>query len=166
MILRTRVGCALIAVAALAAVAVVTAGAAAAQSGGKPARGNPTPGTPQPDPPNPADRITLTGCMQAAPSRGSAVDSNTPGSGRYVLANAERQKAVPAGTGGSDLTVKISSRTYRLEGIESQMSPFVGAKVEVSGEVKPAVSASSGDRESNVPTLVVEFVQRIARSCP
>ena len=163
MILRTRVGCALV---ALAAVAVVTAGATAAQSGGKPARGNPTPGTPQPDLPNPADLIIFIGFIQAAPSRGSAVDSNTPGSGRYVLANAERQKTVPPGTGGSDLTVKISSRTYRLEGIESQMSPFVGTKVEVSGEIKPAVSASSGDRESNVPTLLVEFVQRIARSCP
>lgn len=165
MIPRTRFGCALIVVAALAALAVLTAGTAA-QGGGKPARGNPTPGTPQPDPPNPADRITLTGCVQAAPSPDRAVDSNSPGSGRYVLANAERQKTVPAGTGGSDLTVKISSRTYRLEGIESQLSPFVGAKVEVSGEVKPAVPAPAGDRESNAPTLLVEFVQRIARSCP
>jgi hypothetical protein len=162
---RTRFGRALIVVAALAALAALTAGAAA-QGGGKPARGNPTPGTPQPDPPNPADRITLTGCVQAAPPSDRAVDSNSPGTGRYVLANAERQRAVPAGTGGSDLTVKISSRTYRLEGIESQLSPFVGAKVEVSGEVKSAVPAPAGDRESNAPTLLVEFVQRIARSCP
>jgi hypothetical protein len=162
---RTRFGGALIVVAALAALAPLTAGAAA-PGGGKPARGNPTPGTPQPDPPNPADRITLTGCVRAAPSPDRAVDSNSPGSGRYVLANAERQKAVPAGTGGSDLTVKISSRTYRLEGIESQLSPFVGAKVEVSGEVKPAVPTPAGDRESSAPTLLVEFVQRIARSCP
>jgi hypothetical protein len=161
---RTRFGCALIVV-ALAAPAVLTAGTAA-QGGGKPARGNPTPGTAQPDPPNPADRITLTGCVQAAPTPVRAVDSNSPGSGRYVLANAERKKTVPAGTGGSDLTVKLSSRTYRLEGIEGQLSPFVGAKVEVSGEVKPAVPAPGGDRESNAPTLVVEFVQRTARSCP
>jgi hypothetical protein len=161
---RTRLGCVLLVVAALAALTLTSS--AVAQGGGKPAKGNPTPGTPQPDPPNPADRITLTGCVQAAPSRSSAADSKSPGSGRYVLANAERQKAVPAGTGGSDLTAKISSRTYRLEGIESQLSPFVGAKVEVSGEVKPAVPAPAGDRESNAPTLLVEFVQRIARSCP
>jgi hypothetical protein len=162
---HTRFGCVLFVVAALGAVTTSTS-SAAAQSGGKPARGNPTPGTPQPDPPNPADRITLTGCVQAAPTRSGAADSNTPGGGRYVLVKAERQKAVPAGTGGSDLTVKISSRTYRLEGIESQLSPFVGAKVEVSGEVKPGIPAPAGDRESNTPTLLVEFVQRIAHSCP
>ena len=155
----TRFGCALIAVVAL------TSGAAA-QGGGKPARGNPTPGTKQPDPPNLADRITLTGCVQATPSRSETVDPNTPGSGRFLLTNAERQKVVPAGTGGSALTAKVSSRIYRLEGIESQLSPFVGARVEVSGEVKPAASESNGGREPDAPALLVEFVQRIARSCP
>ena len=165
MIPRTRFGCVLIVVAALGALGASTAGAVA-QGGGKPAKGNPTPGTPQPDPPNPADRITLTGCVQAAPSRSGAVDSNTPSSSRYVLANAERQKTVPAGTGGSDLTVKISSRIYRLGGIESPLSPFVGAKVQVSGEVKPAAPGPVSERESNTPALLVEFVQKIAPSCP
>jgi hypothetical protein len=159
---RTPFGCVLIVVTAL---ATSTAGVTA-QGGGKPAKGNPTPGTPQPDPPNPADRITLTGCVQAAPSPGSAADSNTPSNGRYVLTNAEREKAVPAGTGGSDLTVKSSSRTYRLEGIESQFSPFVGAKVQVSGEVKPATPGTASGREPTPPALLVEFVQKIAPSCP
>ena len=31
---------------------------------------------------------------------------------------------------------EVSSKTYRLEGIDSQFSPFVGAKVEISGEIK------------------------------
>ena len=156
---RTRAGGVLVFVVAL------TVGAAA-QIGGKPVKGNPTPGTPQPDPPNLADRITLTGCVQAAPARTGSADSNTPSSARFVLANAEREKVVPAGTGGSDLTVKTSGRLYKLEGIESQLSPFVGARVQVSGEIKPGTSGSASEREGNVPTLLVEFVQKLASSCP
>jgi hypothetical protein len=164
---RTRFG-ALIALAALVVLMILmsaTSGAAA-QGGGKPARGNPTPGTKQPDPPNLADRITLNGCVQPAPSRSGTVDPNTPSSGRFVLTSAERQKAVPAGTGGSDLTAKVSGRIYRLEGLESQLSPFVGAKVEVSGEVKLPTSESNGGRESSAPVLLVEFVRKIAVTCP
>jgi hypothetical protein len=150
---------------ALVLLAALTAGAAG-QIGGKPAKGNPTPGTPQPDPPNPADRITLIGCVHAGPSRTGAADPNTPSSARFVLTGAERDKTVPAGTGGSDLTVKTSSRTYRLEGIESQLSPFLGVKVQVSGEVKPAAPGSASERDSNAPALLVEFIQKIAPSCP
>jgi hypothetical protein len=156
---RTRAGVVLVFVATL------TVGAAA-QIGGKPVKGNPTPGTPQPDPPNLADRITLTGCVQAAPTRTGATDPNTPSSARFVLANAERQTIVPAGTGGSDLTVKTSGRLYKLEGIESQFSPFIGARVQVSGEIKQETSAATRERESNAPTLLVEFVQKLASSCP
>jgi hypothetical protein len=148
----------------LVCVAALTVGAAA-QIGGKPVKGNPTPGTPQPDPPNLADRITLTGCVQVAPARTGAADANAPSSARFVLANAERQNVVPAGTGGSDLTVKTSGRIYKLEGIESQLSPFLGARVQVSGEIKPASSGSGGEREGNAPTLLVEFVQKLTSSC-
>ncbi len=150
----------------VAALAIVTPGSAA-QGGGKPARGNPTPGTPQPDPPNPADRITLTGCVQMTPSRSVATDANTPSSSQYVLANAERQKSVPAGTGGSHVTTSTpSTPLYRLETIESQLSPFVGAKVEISGEVNPR-PRESGDQGNgiNIPTIRVEFVRKIAASC-
>jgi hypothetical protein len=134
-----------------------------AQGGGKPARGNPTPGTAQPDPPNPADRITLTGCVQAAPNRTAGpVDPNTPNNSRFVLAGAERQQIVPADTGGSDTAAKAASRSYRLEAIESQLSPFVGTKVQVSGEIKPA---PGNERAAGSLTLLVEFVQKLAPSC-
>jgi hypothetical protein len=149
----------------LALVAALTVGAAA-QIGGKPTKGNPTPGTPQPEPPNPADRITLTGCVQMSPGRNaSAIDSNTPSDARFMLANAERQKIVPSGTGGSDLATNTSSQTYRLEAIESQLSAFVGTKVEISGEVKPRAASSRTDGSGNVPTLQVEFVRKIAAAC-
>jgi hypothetical protein len=154
----------------LAIVASLTS-ALAAQGGGKPATGNPTPGTPQPEPRNLADRITLTGCIQAAPARGGtasadAVDPNTPSDSRFVLTNAERRTAVPPGTGGSPLAVNTTSRTYRLEAIDSQLSAFVGTKVEISGEIKRTTSTASDQSSKTTPTLLVEFVQKISATCP
>ena len=138
-----------------------------AQAPGKPATGNPTPGIAQPDPPNLADRVTFVGCLRIAPRRAEAsasadksasADPNTPSNARFELTSAERVDRVPAGTGGSPATTGVPSKTYRLEGIESQFSPFVGAKVEISGEIKGPASSP--------PTLLVEFVQKLTAKCP
>ena len=150
-----------------AAVALVlwAATIASAQIGGKPfSGGNPTPGTEQPAPPNVADRITVTGCVRAAPKStdGQAADANTPGDNRFVLDNAARLERVPADTGGSPLASATSGSTYRLEGIESQFSPFVDTKVEISGEVKPRDANAAASTPS---TLLVEFVQKISSTC-
>jgi hypothetical protein len=140
-------------------------------AGGKRRVGDsPTPGTPQPAPPNLTDRVTFTGCLRAAEKAGNgsqpiATDPNTPSDARYVLTNAERQNIVPAGTGGSALAAKASSGTYRLEAIDAQLSPFVGSKVEISGQIKSASTAAASKVQSSNPTLQVEFVQRIAGSC-
>jgi hypothetical protein len=129
-----------------------------AQGGGKPATGNPTPGTAQPDPPNLADRVTVVGCLQPIRSSTPSADANTPTNARYELTQAERLDRVPPDTGGSAIAKSASGKSYRLEGIESQFSPFVGAKVEISGGVKSPSSTGP-------PTLVVEFVQRLAAKC-
>jgi hypothetical protein len=140
-----------------------------AQAGGKPVSGgNPTPGTPQPEPPNLSDRITLTGCVQPAPkgtASSEAPDANTPTDARFVLTSATRVDRLPPGTGGSALAVKTNSRSYRLEGLDSQFSPFVNTKVEISGEIR-ARSSTEAAAAANVPTLLVEFVQKIASACP
>lgn len=117
-----------------------------AQDGGKRATGNPTPGIEQPAPPNVADRVTVVGCLQSVAPATPTADSNTPSNSRFELAKATSADA------------KASSKTYRLEGIDSQFSPFVGSKVEITGEIKAAAGA-------NPPTLLVEFVQRIAAKC-
>lgn len=110
-----------------------------AQIGGKPVSGgNPTPGTPQPEPPNVAERITVTGCVQLVKDAPKAADGNTVMDTRYVLTAAESPAKVQ----------------YKLSAIESQLSPFAGAKVEISGEPKTA--------GSNI--LQVEFIQKLA-SC-
>jgi hypothetical protein len=103
--------------------------------------GNPTPGTPQPDPPNVADRITVSGCLQLAPGAGAAPPSaaTAPANNRYILKEARKD--------GS----------YRLEALESQLSPFAGARVELSGEVKTPAETP--------PVLLVEFIRKTAAKC-
>ena len=140
---------------------VVCAALASAQGGGKPATGNPTPGTAQPNPPNLADRVTLTGCLRPvtrSAEASAAADSNTPSDSRFELADAKRVDRVPPGTGGSTAAASASAKTYRLEGIDSQFLPFVGTKVEISGEIKASANATP-------PTVLVEFVQKLAATC-
>ena len=107
-----------------------------------PKTGNPTPGTPQPDPPNVAERITVTGCLQRVPEAGAAPASaaTVPASNRYILKEAKK------------------ATTYRLEALESQLSPFVNVQVELSGEAKSAPDTP--------PLLLVESVRKIAMKCP
>jgi hypothetical protein len=113
------------------------------QIGGKPiSGGNPTPGTPQPDAPNVADRITVTGCVQLAKDAPKMTDGNAVVDARYVLTTADERPKVQ----------------YKLAAIESQMSPFAGMKVEISGE--PTSTARTG----NV-VLRVEFVQKLDARC-
>ena len=127
--------------------------------------GNPTPGTPQPDPPNLADRITLTGCVRwAAPDgRGSvpAQELNTFSTSTFLLTNAARVMRVPPGTGTSDSAKKSASQTYRLSALNSALVPFVGARVEISGEIDDR-PASGGPAQA--PILNVGFVQRLGKT--
>jgi hypothetical protein len=144
---------------------LLTAGPAA-QGGGKLVTGNPTPGTEQPAPPNLADRVTLTGCLQLATKNtaavSGAVDGNTVVDSRFELTGAERQSNVPPDTGGSPVAAAVAGRTYHLAAIESQLSPFVGTMVEISGEILPRTAQSP---QTGAPTLQVEFVQKLSASC-
>ena len=131
--------------------------------------GNPTPGTPQPPFPKLVDRITLTGCLQRAGTgeKGSSppvADANTPSDSRYILTKAAREPRVPPDTGTSSEATAAISPTYRLGAIESALSPFVGAKVEISGELEPPSPAAEG-ANAKAPTLRVEFVQKLNSSC-
>ena len=153
-------GCAL-----AAAVSCLLTTGVAAQSGGKPVTGNPTPGIEQPAPPNLADRVTVTGCLQRTSKNGttgsSNVDSNTVVDSRFELTAIERQGNVPADTGGSAIAAGAAGSTYRLAAIESQLSPFVGSKVEISGEILPRAAQA----QAAPPTLQVEFVQKLSTTC-
>lgn len=144
-----------------AAVLVALTAMVSAQGGGKSVTGNPTPGTAQPDPPNVANRVTFVGCLQSVARAATAADPNTPSNSRFELTKAEAIARVPPGTGpvaDGRAAPRVSSKTLRLEGLDSQFSPFVGAKVEIAGEIKTAAGG-------NPPTLLVEFVQRLAATC-
>jgi hypothetical protein len=135
--------------------------------------GNPTPGTPQPDPPNLANRITLVGCVQKADdtraglprAESSGADPNTPSDTRFVLTRADRKNIVPPGTGTAVAAIPIAGDTYRLRAIDSQLSPFVGTRVEMSGEVQLAATPSSTDGRAAPLIVDVQVVQKIAASC-
>ena len=130
--------------------------------------GNPTPGTPQPEPPRLANRITLIGCVQMAADAKAAVgasDANNPSDARFVLARAERKNIVPPDTGRSSVAASVASKTYRLHAIDSQLSPFVGARVEVSGEVLVPAVASLTDGNRATPVVHVGFVQKLSSTC-
>ena len=150
---------------------VVMAGALsvglAAQGTGR-LTGNPTPGTLQPDPPNLADRITVTGCLRwASPNgRGSvpAQELNAASTSAFVLTSATRVARVPPGTGTSDAAKKSASQTYRLSALNSALVPFVGGRVEISGEID---DSPARDGASEAPVLKVGFVQRLPKTpCP
>jgi hypothetical protein len=121
--------------------------------------GNPTPGTPQPDPPNVADRIAVTGCLQLVPGAGPAPASaaTEPASNRFVLNDVKKDAKVSPEIGTSAAAAASSATSYRLEALESQLTPFLNTRVELSGGVKPPVNGS--------PVLLVEFVRKIAPRC-
>jgi hypothetical protein len=72
---------------------------------------------------------------------------------------------VPPDTGTSAAAAAAASSSYRLHASDSQLSPFVGTKVEISGEISPSTSAS-GDKNGTPPVLQVEFVQKLSPTCP
>ena len=121
--------------------------------------GNPTPGTPQPDPPIVADRIAVSGCLQLVPGAGAAPASaaTEPASNRFVLNDVKKDGKVSPETGTSAAAAAPAAASYRLEALESQLTPFLDTRVELSGGVKPPVNGS--------PVLLVEFVRKIAPKC-
>lgn len=125
-----------------------------------PKTGNPTPGTPQPEPPNVADCITVSGCLQLAAGVGQAPASaaTTPASNRFVLNDAKKDGRVPPNTGTSAAAAAASASSYRLEALESQLSPLVNMRIELSGEVKASAETPPGP--------LVEFVRKLATKCP
>jgi hypothetical protein len=130
--------------------------------------GNPTPGTPQPDPPRLADRITVTGCVRWAAANGRGAvptdELNAPSDSKFLLVNAAREERLPPGTGTSYDAKQSASQMYRLSALNSALVPFVGSRVEISGEVE---DRSPGDGSSKAPILKVGFVQRLPKTtCP
>lgn len=148
-------------------IGAMTIAGVSAQGGRGGRSGNPTPGTSQPDPPRYADRVTVIGCLQALnPDTVAKPDSTTPSDARFVLTNATREDRVPAGTGISALAAAAAAANsrYRVKGLDSQLAPFAGMRVEMSGQIEPSPPGASG-APAGGPVLQVEFVQKLAATC-
>lgn len=140
--------------AVLLAVAVQMSTAAAAQLPPGAIKGNPTPGVEQPAPPVLADRIAVTGCVARVGAPPS--DPNSYSEERFTLTNAKKgEKALADQSAAASAPIAAQ---YRLAAIDTLLAPFVGKRVELSGEIiKPTTGTG--------PTLRVEFVQKTAATC-
>ena len=142
--------------AVLLAVIVHTGAAAAAQLPPGSLTGNPTPGVEQPPPPVLADRIAVTGCVARVGA--PATDPNSYSEERFTLSDVKKADKAPAGAARSAAATAPIATRYRLAGIDTLLAPFIGKRVELSGEI---INPTTGTG----PTLRVEFVQKLAATC-
>jgi hypothetical protein len=179
-----------------AALVFATAVAVAAQSSSAPQSPSPTtapqaPATSAPQPPatstpptaSPApgqqaaeaQKVVVTGCLQAAPgtaTAGAATTAEAPagtagsaeskpagttGESKFMLANAT---AAPSGATTSS-TPTNEARNYQLVANESALAPHVGKKLELTGTVEEDTSGSG----HSTPKLRVESGKIVAPSC-
>jgi hypothetical protein len=117
---------------------------------------------------NPADKITVTGCLQEA-SRSSAGTTSTASttSGSYLLANATMGSGSSSSTAGTTAgtapttagttgttagttagSTARSEASYVLDGRESDLKNHVGHRVEVSGTLESADKAAASSPTS------------------
>ena len=123
---------------------------------------------------NGAGKVTITGCLQAAPEvpTGTAGTSGSSASAaaleKFMLIECQRNVG-----GGSGSASASDARTYRLVANESALAPHAGKKIEVTGTLDtPSASASpnsapsgSSSSSTNMPKLVVESGKVISQSC-
>ena len=107
-------------------------------------------------------------CIQrSAAASSTAGAAGTAGSASkdsgFILASAMK----PAGTSGASASSSAPiASSYRLDAIDSKLSPHVGHKVEISGTVESSSSSSASASSATAsPTLKVDNVKMIAATC-
>jgi hypothetical protein len=102
-----------------------------------------------------------------APTSTAGATGTAGTAGSFILANAARPKDAPA----ASTTSAAVAPTYRLDAVDSQLSPHVGHRVAITGTVESAMagatapSASTTASAANAPRLKVESLKMIAASC-
>jgi hypothetical protein len=115
----------------------------------------------------------VTGCVQRASASPAGATGTTGTAGAsssaepsFILTNARSGSssgAAPSATGTSG-----SASTYRLEGDDAKLTPHIGHKVEITGELDsmPSSSAPAGSSSSaSSPKLKIDTVRMVAASC-
>lgn len=153
--------------------------AAALAVGAAAQTGSATPGQPQTDKPQ---QITVTGCLQQAPSSAGTSGSATSGAAssaqQFVLNNASigAPKSGSTGTAGAATSAPASpsaASSYKLMGQQDDLRKNVNFKVEIRGTLDRSAAGSSAagtaagsaPSSENMPTLRVTSVRKIADTC-
>ena len=116
-------------------------------------------------------KVTYSGCIERQPASAAAVTgaANMP----FSLTNASAVGAgnAPVATSGN-AGAGAASKSYRLDGTESTLSPHVGHKVEITGTIEeqpasPSAGAgAAGSPNAAGPRLKVDSLKMVATSCP
>jgi hypothetical protein len=110
-----------------------------------------------------ASKVTITGCIQNAPTASATPGGAAPSgpAAKWVLANAKAAAGGSAvGTAGS-----ATATRYQLEGEEKTISPHVNHQVEITGTVQPAGAGAAAGAAAAGPMLKVESLKMIAAKC-
>jgi hypothetical protein len=106
-----------------------------------------------------ADTIMVEGCIQ----RGTSGSAATGTSGSSASAPSAFMLTSAMKPAGSTASTPIAS-SYRLDAVDSKLSPHVGHKVEISGTLQPATGTSASSATA-APTLKVDNVKMLAATC-
>ena len=113
-----------------------------------------------------ASTVTISGCIQNAPTASATPGGAEPAAGRpaakFVLANAKAATGAGAvGTAGAAVT----ATRYQLDGEEKTISTHLNHQVEITGTVQPAGAGAAAGAVAAGPMLKVESVKMIAANC-
>jgi hypothetical protein len=148
------------------------------------------PPAPQQSAPSSSDKkITVTGCLKAAPSPGdsasAAATAGTSGTaatagttGTAAAGTTPAAGAGTTGTSGASTDAKFvltgasasadagtSAQTYRLIANPTALSEHVGKKLELTGTIDTTSAADPKDPLASAPALKVEAGKIVAASC-
>ena len=129
-----------------------------------------------------AQEVTVSGCLQSAPSSSSGAATGTTGAtssasrgDHFMLTNAKM--AGGSATSGTSSTAGASMSQFKLEGgSQSDLKKYVNSQVEVRGKLDrdrssatagapPAGGATGAQKKDDMPTLHVSSVRQVATSC-
>jgi hypothetical protein len=131
---------------------------------------------PQATPSSTDKKITLTGCLKAAPQAAGDVNTASPtgtaGSATSAATGTSGTTAAPTDakfvlTGASAAPGDTASAapTYRLIANPAALGAHVGKKLELVGSIDPSSTADPKDPSASAPAFRVESGKIVAASC-
>jgi len=135
-----------------------------------------TPTPPSASPSSTDKKITLTGCLKAAPQAASDVNTASPtgtaGSATSTATGTSGTTAAPTdakfvltSASASPADTASAAATYRLIANPAALGAHVGKKLELVGSIDPTSTADPKDPSASAPAFRVESGKIVAASC-